>query len=754
MRTLPDLAQTIIDQLLLMSERSVLAPEIQLYRDGLVAFRAHHKAWFQGISSALHKACIKSAEPLSSSASSLVSRVLPINSTHLELMDDVVIENKILVSRLALRLQDLTKWALNDLRLRVRELEGLPDLRSDDIFRPEVLSQHLVTQWLAAKLPRELWVRLQDFLQDCLSQELLKAYHLSNAFLIEQGVMADIDLRPLMRRAPSVIASDTAVQADDSGFRQVKEGSSRAYPLRSNLTKQGTLDDKSRARGSTTPLNRARVENLGVMEHLRRLMGIPFGVDAKNRAAKMSPGLKRAIDDTLSTSIRGGKSTQLIYADSYLDACGPDQLEQIANRLRESGSELKKIASNPTEKATIEIVALMFQSILAEERIPPVVRVWFARLQMPVLRVAIAEPAFFGSLQHPARRLIDRMGSCVLGFDVVVAGSAMEGEIRRVVQVIEQYPETGQRVFQLVCNEFELFLSKLLSEQGRTARVVSIVQQIEQKETMVILYTIELRNMLNDMPVRDEIREFFFKVWAEVLAIAAMRMGPQHEETLTFKRAAADLVWAASAKPNRIDRAKVIADLPQLLQLLRHGMSLLNLSARIQDSYVKAISDILAEAFMSKTDSISPELIAQMAKRLNNLEDYLREEDVGELPLDAESLVMMIGIDASDLEVVTDGGGQSNVATHDWALELQIGSWFSLDHNGRVSQVQFAWRSKRKQLHLFAAPDGRSYLIQLGRLSAYLQAGLLVPTEDETLTMRATREALNKLDANPERLLN
>ena len=54
------------------------------------------------------------------------------------------------------------------------------------------------------------------------------------------------------------------------------------------------------------------------------------------------------------------------------------------------------------------------------------IRVWFARLQIPVLRVALSETEFFGSLQHPARRLIDRMGSCVLGFNVTVSGGAME----------------------------------------------------------------------------------------------------------------------------------------------------------------------------------------------------------------------------------------------------------------------------------------------------------------------------------------
>jgi hypothetical protein len=255
------------------------------------------------------------------------------------------------------------------------------------------------------------------------------------------------------------------------------------------------------------------------------------------------------------------------------------------------------------------------------------------------------------------------------------------------------------------------------------------------------------------MPVREEIREFLFKVWAEVLAIAAMRNGPQHQETISLKRAAADLVWAASAKPSRADRAKVIADLPKLLQLLRLGMSMLGRDAKAQDSYIKVISDTLADAFMSKTDAISNERIGAMANRLANLEDYLSDEDVGDLPLDTESLVMMIGIDASDIEVIADGGSQPTEAMRSWAQELQLGSWFSLDHNGRMSQVQFSWRSDRKQLHLFASADGRNFLIQARRLAAYLQAGLLVPTEDEALTVRATREALEKLDANPERLL-
>ena len=163
------------------------------------------------------------------------------------------------------------------------------------------------------------------------------------------------------------------------------------------------------------------------------------------------------LQDTLA---QGGTGQDALYYD---DAA----VQEVAVDLRRRTGELKKKATTSTEKATIEIVALMFQSILAEERIPPAIRVWFARLQMPVLRVAIAEPEFFGSLEHPARQLIDRMGSCVMGFDAAaIGGSALETEIKRVVQVIEQYPETGRRVFQLVYDEFQKFLSKFLTEQG------------------------------------------------------------------------------------------------------------------------------------------------------------------------------------------------------------------------------------------------------------------------------------------------
>jgi Protein of unknown function (DUF1631) len=831
-------------RLLELVNMTATAKEMQERRDAWLAFQSGSSNWLVAVTRAW-----QAPQPGSGSANLTLSGFA---ATKFELMDNDVMDDQILASRLALRLLDFASWELNDLRLRVQNLEQISELPKNDILRPEVLARLLIEQWVAVKLPRATWTLVQDVAQSRLAEQLLVAYHAANEFLVQNGVMAEIDLRPLVKRTPSAVSAKgeggnpqaasrqsgsgaggqfSGASGGSSGYggppgsgTRFASGSGNANASRSpsgngngngNASSQsenasygaspaaggrvtsnapggslirpvgtgnnfsannqnpnsnaagvqpqqpgfarpsqgGSPQDETRMQTATTPLARARMRAQGVMGTLKRLISNHVAGFDDTRATSPSPQLARALVGNGGAGFSTGGSNTL-QMDEPGQFYGTVHVEQAASAMRKRTSELKKAATTQSEKATIEIVALMFQSILAEDRIPAGIRVWFARLQMPVLRLAISEPEFFSSLEHPARQLIDRMGSCVLGFNADVSGGALEVEVKRVVQVIEQYPETGRRVFQLVYDEFQKFLSKFLSENGNSARAVSVAQQMEQKETMAIQFTIEMRNMLKDIPVRDEIREFLFKVWAEALAISAMRNGPQHAETLVLKGAAADLVWASSAKPDRADRAKVIADLPMLLQLLRSGMTMLGMEATSQDEHIKVISDTLADAFMSKNSAIAPERIEQMAKRLTNLEDYLSDEDIGDLPLDTEALVMMLGIDTTDIEVITDGGSQPSDAIRAWANELQLGAWFSLDHNGRVAHVQFAWRSDRKQLHLFASSEGLNYLIQARRLAAYLQAGLLVPTEEEALTVRATRDALVKLEANPERLLD
>ncbi len=428
-------------------------------------------------------------------------------------------------------------------------------------------------------------------------------------------------------------------------------------------------------------------------------------------------------------------------------------LEQALAAVRAQARTLKSSAGSDQEKAVIEVVALIFDSILAEERIPSSIRVWFARLQMPVLRLAVADPGFIASEQHPARQLMDRMGACVLGYDASQSLEPLEQEIRRIVQVIEQYPETGRRVFELMLQEFHVFMAQYLRSQGGVEQLASAAQQLEQREILTVQYTIELRKLLGSVAVRDAVRDFLFQIWTEVMAQAAVLYGAHDERALQLRRAAAELLWAVSAKASRQERAKVIATVPALLSRLREGMALLGFTPERQQTELKAIGDLLAEAFMSRAEAVDPQWLEELTRQLAALEDYLPEGEVADIALDRDHVELITGVDATDITVLPNTDVPLQPDAQARAAALELGAWCELEHNGQLDRVQLAWRSERGLLCLFVAAGRHSYLMQQGRVAAYLQTGLLRPQVSEGLTARATRDALDKLDANPERLL-
>jgi uncharacterized coiled-coil protein SlyX len=540
---------------------------------------------------------------------------------------------------------------------------------------------------------------------------------------------------------------------------------------------RGSVGEETRLMTRASPLARSREHAEAVMGRLNRLIGrhVPeFGAAQRSGGANaagatgadaadasdaahamtrpapvMSPGLAQAIH-TQQLGLRQRLSSATQPGGGHITT--PVMLEDLHQRKQ----LLKKAAATPEERATIEIVALLFQSILTEDRIPAAVRVWFARLQMPVLRVAVTEPDFFATVDHPARRLIDRMGACVMGFDGAGSssvGEALDKEIKRVVQVVEAYPDTGRRVFQTVLTEFEKFLEHYFSTTNEaTKRGVSLAQQVEQRETMAIQYTIELRRMLNEVPVQEGVRQFLFHVWADVLATTAVRYGAQGAQTKTMKRAAADLIWSASAKVTREDRSEVIRRLPVLLKSLREGMVSAGMDAAKQDEHIQQLNNSLAAAFTAKAAAIPDDRLRELMERLETLEELL--PDAHDVEIDESLVLDLSGHQSSELEVVLDGGSMPTPAMLAWARELQVGSWYMLDRGGHSEAVQLAWHGLRKQLSLFVTPQGRCVLFQQHRLASFLQAGLLLPAQDEALTVRATRNALAKLDVDASRLLN
>jgi hypothetical protein len=691
-------------------------------------------AWQQALVNGLQNALLYGA-----SAATIGSARSDNALEKLTLVDDDTIEREILSSRMALAMMDRASWEFTDLRSRINKLERRSELEPQDLLRAHVLARLSVDAWCQSGLALASWRDLQHALHKEFALLLEEAYHEANSLLLEQGVMPEIDLRPMIRRT-----------RDAGGDRSV-QGSLDAYATSTGQPRRGAaVHEETRLMTRAQQLAQSQsAQHAGaVLDRLNRLVArqLPAFADTSRQPVRQaSAGLAAAIG-----AAQQGVQQRFVGAGG-VPATAPAVLDELQQRK----AALKQAAATPVERATIEIVALLFQSILTEDRIPAAVRVWFARLQMPVLRVAVGEPDFFATIEHPARRLIDRMGACVMGFDASTreVGDALEKEIKRVVQVVEAYPDTGRRVFQTVLTEFERFLEHFFkSENEASMKGVSLAQQIEQRETLAIQYTIELRKMLNEMPVQEGVRNFLFQVWADVLAITALKHSPASPQTKAMKGAASDLIWSAGAKVSREQRAEVIRKLPPLLKTLRDGMASAGLSDEAQDEHIAALNNALAAAFSAKAQAIPQERFDEMRERLERIEQLL--PDSADLEVDEAAMLDLSGHESSELEVVAEGGSMPTPAMLAWARELQVGSWFMLDYRERNEPVQLVWQGMKRQLTLFVAAGGRCVLFQQQRLAAFLQAGLLLPAQDEALTVRATRDALAKLDVDPARLLN
>jgi Protein of unknown function (DUF1631) len=700
--------------------------QLQRIRDLVADIRQRGAAWHQGMVGALQDGLHAGASPAAGAGAKK-----PPAKKNLSLVDDVTIEREITTSRLALAVMDRAGSEFNDLRARVALLERREELDANDLLRAHVLARIVVDAWAEAGLPDATLRDVQPVLNEELSTLAQEAYHEANSMLVENRVLAEIDLRPLIRRTRGAV---------NTGYSGVVSEETRL------MTRSGAPVAGAAATSEATDNATA------VLQRLNRMIErqVPAFAETTNVGRRtVSPALSQAIGHA-----QQGVQRRLIAAEGR-DAHAPTVSPALLEELQARKQALKRAAETPAERATIEIVALLFQSILTEERIPPALRVWFARLQMPVLRVAVGEPDFFATIDHPARRLIDRMGACVMGFEssaAAIAG-ALEGEIKRVVQVVEAYPDTGRRVFQTVLTEFERFLENYFkSENEATKKGVSLAQQVEQRETLAIQYTIELRKLLNEVPVQEGVRQFLFQVWADVMAITALRNGAHGDATKGTRAAAVDLVWSAGAKVTREERAEVIRKLPPLLKKLRDGMESAGVPGEKRDEHIRALNDSLAAAFNAKAAAIPPERFEELRERLEALEEML--PDAGDVQLDETLMLDISGDDSNAMEVVGEGGSMPTPAMLSWAKELQVGSWYMLEYGEKTMAVQLAWQGARRHLTLFVTTAGRCLLFEQNRLASYLQAGLLLPAQEEALTVRATRTALAKIDADPARLLN
>jgi len=260
----------------------------------------------------------------------------------------------------------------------------------------------------------------------------------------------------------------------------------------------------------------------------------------------------------------------------------PEELrERVLHALaaRDSATQGKTLPADA--QTAIDVVAMLFDVILDDPRLAPPIKVLIARLQIPVVRAALADSKVFQQRSHPARRLIS-------GIAQAAAGWLPSGDYERD----RFYQGVNECVGRVVdapradAGDFEAALTAFAElERSETARVQAAEQRtvgkIEAQERLdraraavnaAIVDTFAGREL--PAPARGLVNEH----WSRVLLITHLREGPESalwSGRVDVLRRLLVSLEPASGTEERRERLQL---LPPLLRELSEGLQAVGLA--------------------------------------------------------------------------------------------------------------------------------------------------------------------------------
>ena len=288
-----------------------------------------------------------------------------------------------------------------------------------------------------------------------------------------------------------------------------------------------------------------------------------------------------------------------------------------SSRVEQHRAALVASASEPIDRQVIELVTRLFESLLADSQLPNAFRPAFARMQIAVLRVVLAENAVLDSYEHPVWRLLDRIGEVSLGYSRLEDPrlSAFLAFSSAVAEEMAGSTAPDTLLFRRGLNRIDVFLSEQLQGQVRAAQAsVDALQLAERREILQQHLAQRLTDQMVAVRTSPTIRRFVTGTWARVIAEDMLRHGEQSEPTMSDLKTVDDLLWSLKIPDHPQSRQRLLQLLPGLLQRLRVGMELVALTVAEQQSVLNELMTIHTEALRPGTrgsGALTPEEIVQ-----------------------------------------------------------------------------------------------------------------------------------------------
>jgi hypothetical protein len=268
------------------------------------------------------------------------------------------------------------------------------------------------------------------------------------------------------------------------------------------------------------------------------------------------------------------------------------------NVLREIKSQGVTEGTNQVDAMTIDIVAMLFDFVFDDKAIPDMIKALIARLQIPVLKVAIIDKTFFSKKAHPVRRLLDALAAASIAF----AGEASHDDplykqIEAIVERIHDEFETDVSLFEETLVLFEGFLK---AREVANAEVIEqsarAMHEREKREMARLIAQAEIQRHSSKQDLPAPVVSMLKGPWSRMLERVYLRDGGRSARFNDANETAEQLIWSVQPKLDAGQRRDLVSALPLLLKRLQEGLDIAAVEKEERDQFFTMLVDCHAAA--------------------------------------------------------------------------------------------------------------------------------------------------------------
>ncbi len=321
------------------------------------------------------------------------------------------------------------------------------------------------------------------------------------------------------------------------------------------------------------------------------------------------PGLPLPVDPRLPVMPRAGvvqalgQLQQDLLSDPELQRMDTAlQQEFIRQQLvvllgrNEDGRETHRVGDS--EKRTIDLILALFNHVLDDPNLPDAMRALIARLQIPVLKAAIADAGFIENESHPARRLIDDLARASMGWrdDGDRSEKSLYFQVKRAVERIVHEFEDDVALFEEVRAEF----GEWMAERERVRQIMEerLAQAVSGEERLTVA-KMKVDELLEELEI-DTLPEHAQKIlqgpWKKLLTILWLREGEDGNNWKKAVEIAGLMGKYLSGTQQNFRREELLADIPEIIGGLKKGFTYISLDQKKSARLLNGLQSCFIEA--------------------------------------------------------------------------------------------------------------------------------------------------------------